>query len=104
MGCLTEAEFHATLDAPMQRAALDEGAPFDFWPYFDAIPQSDFDGHDCSDGTVTYVYRDTNGHFEHVLVDSEDRNVFMVLVLDCVSKRVVGHRLLDLPRLYGLAG
>ena len=100
---LSEAEYLATLVGPMQRVALDEQPPFDFWPYFDAIPAGDFEGHDCSAGAVSYAWRDATGHFEHVLINSEDRNVFMVLVLNLHAGRVLGHRLLDLPRLYGLS-
>jgi hypothetical protein len=86
----------------MKRVAQDEEPPFDFWSYFEQIPSADFAGHDCSSGRVTYVYRDPSGRFEHVLVDSETRDVFMVLVLDRERHTVFGHRLLDLPALYGL--
>jgi hypothetical protein len=41
--------------------------------------------------------------FEHVLINSEDRNVFMVIVLELEASRVLGHHLLDLNRLYGLS-
>ena len=41
------------------------------------------------------------GAFEHVLVNSEDRNTFMVLVLDREARVVHGHRLLDLDCEYG---
>jgi hypothetical protein len=104
MGQLTESEFQVTFSAPMQRLGMDEGPPFDFWPYFESIPAADFDGVDCSAGAVTYVYRHPKGQYEHVLVDSDDRDVFMVLVLDRQAKRVVGHRLLNLPAMYNLAG
>jgi hypothetical protein len=87
---------------PMKQLSSDANAPFSFWDYFDAIPQSDFDGHDCSEGRVTYVWEHPNGNFQHVLVDSEDKNVFMVLVLDLATQAVLGHRLLDLNREYGL--
>jgi len=103
MGRLSENDFQATFASPMQRVASEEGPPFDFWPYFESIPEADFEGHDCSAGTVSYAYRDATGRFEHVLVNSEDRNVFMVLVLNRHVNEVVGHRLLDLPRLYGIA-
>ena len=56
------------------------------------------------EGEVTYVYRNADGQIEHVLVNSDDRNVFMVLVLDRHGQSVVGHCLLNLPVLYGLAG
>jgi hypothetical protein len=37
-----------------------------------------------------------------VLINTEDRNIFMVLVLDQEAGAVHGHRLLDLNREYGL--
>lgn len=43
-----------------------------------------------------------NGNCQHVLVNSEDKNVFMVLVLDLASRSVLGHRLLNLNQEYGL--
>jgi hypothetical protein len=102
MAVLSETEFQNTFGAPMKRAAQDDEPPFEFWSYFEQIPSADFAGHDCSSGRVTYVYRDPSGRFEHVLVDSEARDVFMVLVLDRERHAVLGHRLLDLPALYGL--
>ena len=42
------------------------------------------------------------GPYEHVLVNSEDRNVFMVLLLDREAGLVYGHRLFDLNCEYGL--
>ncbi|MFI7558275.1 hypothetical protein [Micromonospora echinaurantiaca] len=44
-----------------------------------------------------------NGTHQHVLVDCETPNVFLVLVLDLHASSVLGHHLLDLNRLYGLA-
>jgi len=99
---LTEPEYRATFGPRMVRAGPDEPPPFDFWPYFDAIPRADFDGFDCTAGQVQWVYRDSNGKFEHVLVSSQDPNVFLVLVLDRHSGTVVGHRLLNLRNEYGL--
>jgi len=99
---LNEEEFAATAPEPMIRAEADDEPPFDFWSYFGAIPSEDFEGRDCSTGSVTYVYRDTAGSFEHVLVNSDRANVFMVLVLDRRATRVVGHRLINLNREYGL--
>ncbi len=99
---LSKAEFEALFASSMQQADPEEAPPFDFWPYFDRIPAVDFEGFDCSPGHVTHVYRDSTGRYEHVLLDSDDGDVFMVLVLDRGARQVVGHHLLDLPRLYGL--
>jgi hypothetical protein len=99
---LSEPEYLATFGEPMRRLGSDAGPPFDFWDYFHAIPSSEFEGHDCSAGDVTYVWEHPAGTSQHVLVDSENKNVFMVLVLDISSRTVLGHRLLDLNREYGL--
>lgn len=99
---LSEAEFLATFAEPMKRVASGVSPPFPFWNYFDAIPSSHLEGHDCSAGSVTYVWEHPSGRFQHVLVDSEDKNVFMVLVLDIPGGVVFGHRLLNLNREYGL--
>jgi hypothetical protein len=99
---LSEHDYQATFGEPMKRLAPDAVPPFDFWDYFESIPQSDFAGHDCSAGMVTYTWEHPSGRFQHVLVNSEDQNVFMVLVLDISRRKVLGHRLLDLNREYGL--
>jgi hypothetical protein len=102
MSLLSREEFLATFNDPMVRVPAEEQPSIDFWPYFESISQRDFEGHDCSSGQVEYAWRDSSGRFEHVLVDSEDRNVFMLLVLDRLERTVYGHRLLDLNREYGL--
>jgi hypothetical protein len=102
MAILTQEQFAETFGEKAERLTSDEPPPFDFWPYFDTIPTQDFRGHDCSAGRVEYVYRMRPTCFEHVLVKSEHRNIFMVLVLDREAGEVYGHRLLDLNREYRL--
>jgi hypothetical protein len=38
---------------------------------------------------------------QHVLVQCEIANVFLVLILDLRQRQVYGHHLLDLRKLYG---
>ena len=102
MKLLSEPEYRATFGPRMVRAGPDEAPLFDFWPYFEAIPQADFEGFDCTAGQVHWVYRDSEGKYENVLVSSQDKNVFMALILDRGAQTVIGHRLLNLRREYGL--
>jgi hypothetical protein len=102
MKLLTETEFHVTFTEPMQRVALDAGPPVPFWAYFDDIPTDDFADHDCSAGNVRYAWNDATGRFQHILIDTEDKNVYMVIVLDLRNAAVFGHRLQDLHHQYGL--
>ncbi|WP_050025273.1 hypothetical protein [Verrucomicrobium sp. BvORR034] len=99
---LTESEFRATFAGPMQRVALDTEPPVPFWDYFDAIPTDQFAGHDSSVGSVSHAWTDATGRFQHVLVDTDDKNIFMVIVLDLRKRSVFGHRLLNLNDEYGV--
>jgi hypothetical protein len=99
---LSESEFRATFAEPMRSVSLEAEPPVDFWGYVDTIPEEDFAGHDCSEGKVGHVWDDATGRFQHILIQSEDRNVFMVIVVELREGTVFGHRLLDLNREYGL--
>jgi hypothetical protein len=100
---LTDDEYKATMDPEPVRIGLDEAPPFDFWPYLDSITQEDLADHDFSDGHVAHAWQMSGGQYQHVLVACESPNVFLVLVLDLHVLAVLGHHILDLNRLYGLA-
>lgn len=102
MKALTETEFNATFGNPMKPLTPDCEPPFDFWPYFDALDEEEFGGHDFSAGNVASAYRDPWDRYEHVLVSCGDRDVFFVMVLDLKQSEVYGHRLLNLNEEYGL--
>ena len=99
---LTESEFKATMADGAGRVSENDGPPFDFWPYFDSLPRSEWQGHDFSEGRVSDAYVMPSGRWEHVLVACQDTNVKLVLVLDRDLGEVEGHYLLDLAQVYGL--
>lgn len=99
---LNETEFKATMAEGAGRVHEDEGPRFDFWPYFDSLPRSEWQGHDFSDGKVSDAYVMPSGRWEHVLVACQDKNVKLVLVIDRDLGVVEGHYLLDLNQVYGL--
>jgi hypothetical protein len=99
---LTEDEFRATVAPDPVRVGPDVAPPFDFWAYVDAVPAADLDGHDFSEGSVTYVWNMPATPYQHVLIDSRTNNVFLVVVLDLPATAVLGHHLLDLNDLYGI--
>lgn len=99
---LTTKEFEATMSPSMKPVPSGSGPSFDFWPYFDALPSDEFQGHDFSDGQVDNAYRNADETYEHVLVRCKSPNVFFVLVLDLNHSSVFGHHLLDLREKYGV--
>ncbi|GGF61668.1 hypothetical protein GCM10007301_21700 [Azorhizobium oxalatiphilum] len=53
---------------------------------------------------VHHVYRDAHGRYDQVLIGTERRNVFLVIVVDLQAQTVFGHVLLDLNKEYGVSG
>lgn len=87
---------------PMRPVFEQSEVPAGFWDYFDAIPAVDFQGYAFGQGDIVAAYRDPAGRFDHVLLCSNVRDVFLVVVIDLSVRDVLGHHLLDLPMLYGL--
>lgn len=102
MAYLPQQVWEKTFSDEMKRLDSSSVPPFEFWPYFDQIPEEDFEEYDCSNCEVEYVYSSGSGGFVHVLVNSDDRDIFMVVVLDLSLQRVAGHRLVNFRELYGL--
>lgn len=100
---LTRGEFHATFTKSDAAGPRGGGAPVRLLAYFDAIPEADFEGFDGSEGVVSRAWQTSGGRYQHVLVNTQDQNVFMVLVLLLPNGVVYGHRLLDLNEEYGLS-
>ncbi|GAA2396196.1 hypothetical protein [Dactylosporangium salmoneum] len=96
MRLLSEAEYRATMEPEPIRIGAEAEPPFDFWTYVDEIPEADLGGHDFSAGNVTYAWHMPARNLQHVLVDCEQPNVFLVLVLDLDRTEVLGHYLLDI--------
>ena len=85
--------------SPVQEAT---GLPPDFWEYVDRISRSDLGGYDVGAGDIGLAYRDPTGRYDHVLLRSNDPDVFLVVVIDRHGPRLHGHFLLDLPHVYGI--
>jgi hypothetical protein len=103
MPLLDENAFRKTFGKKMVRVSASGNTSVPFWSYVDHIPIADFQGFDCSAGRVQWVWREDGGRFEHILIDAkEDKDVFMVVVLDLLNNQVLGHRLMDFKREYGL--
>jgi hypothetical protein len=104
---LTRDEFISTFVEPVRRFAGDEhyGGP-SIGSYVREcvqqlalpVPAEQLDVHD--------VYRNGpgEGSFYHVLLSFGERNVYLVIVVDCKRASVYGHYILDLNEEYGLGG
>ncbi len=101
---LTDGEFHTTFTAPMRNVTGQEMDVLDIWPYVDSVPTRDLEGHAVYDRFVEYVYRTADDRFDHVLVMTRTRNVYLAVVVDLARSVIYGHRLLDMNSLYESQG
>ena len=73
--------------------------PAGFWDYFDAIPAVDFQGYAFGQGDIVAHIEIPLDLSTHVLLCSNVRDVFLVIVIDLSVRDMLGHHLLDLPML-----
>lgn len=93
--------FNDTFQVPMQDVTETAEQLLAIWPYVDAIPVADLEGFELDD--VASVYLNPSGNYQHILLATEDKNVFLVIVIDVKQVKIQGHHLLNLVELYGLA-
>ncbi|HYD00863.1 MAG TPA: hypothetical protein VEB22_06515 [Phycisphaerales bacterium] len=99
---LSSAEFKATLAAPKRDVLATAANVIDIWPYVAAVPIAELSGHTVAVGLVEHVYRNSQNTFDHVLVVTNTKNVYLVVVVDLTADTIRGHYLQDLNREYGL--
>lgn len=99
---LSKAEFLATFVQPLRDVMRSATNVLDIWPYVAATPRPDLWGHDVVPEHVECVYRGGDERFDHVLVVTTTKNVFLVVVVDLAADQIHGHYLLDLNEEYGL--
>lgn len=96
---LTKEEFLSCFEAPMVDVGGQEANDVDIWTYVDCVSKPS----DISDVfDVAHVYQDAKGRFDQVLIATNRKNVFLVIVVDLEHRSVFGHRFLDLSYEYGL--
>ena len=100
---LTDESFHSTIVDPKSDPPDDaECKPCEIWQYIKAIPEVDLEGFSIADNDVEMVRRTGNQAYDHVLIPTEAKNVYLVIVVDLLRSGVFGHYLLDLNQKYGL--
>lgn len=93
---LTEGELQATVSPRPRPCGVSDGMWALVEDYVDALPPDEWQGHPPGELGVPKAYAMRGGRWVHVLVDTLDRRVAMVLVLNLSDEVVHGHRLLDL--------
>lgn len=97
---LSEQQFQALFEEPMENVTDAGDAPVDIWPYVDSVDAAELG--DLAPCDVSFVYRHPNGRIEHVVINTSAEDVHLVVIVDRDEKLIVGHHLLNLREKYGL--
>jgi hypothetical protein len=93
---LTEKEYKSTMAGRMIDVTDTAEPIVDIWPYVEElasdkiVPEQVFNNE-----LVESVYQNEDGSFHHVLLPTEDQDIFIVLVIDVTERKIRGNFKLD---------
>ena len=100
---LTETEFRNTFGNKMTDVTQTAEPVVDIWNYVEElVKQKLVDNYVYENNLVETVYRNDTSTFDHILLPTNDPNIFITLVVDLTNKTISGHSKLDLNQKYGL--
>jgi hypothetical protein len=102
MRYLNDDQFHATFAHKMQEVKPDDEVSSEVIAAAADIATDQLDGFALGQISVEYVYRGDSGLFEHYLIPTTTKNVYLVLVRDTVESILFGYHVLNLNANYGL--
>ena len=100
---LPEGQFKATFIGKMTNVTESAEPLDDFWIYVKALTKEyPVLKYALDNKLVKSVYRNETNTYDHVLLPMDNKNIFLVIVVNLVSENIFGHYLLDLESEYGL--
>jgi hypothetical protein len=100
---LSDEEFKSTITAEMVDVTLTATPDVDIWPYIKILSiNGTVDKYVFDNTLVEKVYRNEMRTFDHVLLPTTNKNIFIVIIIDLINKKIKGHYRLDLNKEYGI--
>jgi hypothetical protein len=101
---LTEKEYKSTMTGKMVDITETAEPVVDIWPFVQMLKKEKVVlDYVYENELVENVYRNTENSFHHVLLPTDNKNIFIVIIIDVTAKDIKGHFCLDLNREYGQA-
>jgi hypothetical protein len=94
---LTPEEFILTMSAEMEDVTETAEAVVDITPYANAlIAERLILPNTIDEELIEIIYRNEEQTFDHVLLPTDNEEIFIALVIDLENERIVGHYRMDL--------
>jgi hypothetical protein len=100
---LSDGEFHQTFESPMEEVP-DRRLPDELMDkYCESWMESEAARRGVTGLVIEHLYLNAASSFEQVLLRTNHRDVYLVIVFDLELSIIRGHHLLDLNKKYGLS-
>ena len=100
---LTQEQYKDTMTLKMVDVTATAQPVIDIWSYVGQLAKDkEILEYINKEQLVERVYRNDQGTFDHVLLPTDNSNVFIVIIVDLRQKEIKGHFRLDLNKEYGL--
>lgn len=102
---LSNEKYQATLTKDMIDTTAEEAkVMFNIWPFVNELKKIKLLPKKIDENQLVYkVFRDSNDAFEHILLNTEQENHYIVIVADLNKKKAKGYYMLNLQGEYSLA-
>ena len=100
---LTTDQYKSTFDNKMADVTETAEPVVDIWSYVGQLTQNKIVlNYVLDEQLVEKVYRNSDNSFEHVLLPTDNKNIFIIIMVDLRKEQILGHYRLDLDKEYGL--
>ena len=101
---LSRKEFELTFSERMNDITNKSEAIIDIWEYVKLLDQSKYsiDNSVINKKTVEKAYRNSIKTFDHILIPTSQKNMFLIIIVSIKNKNIFGHYLLDLNKEYSI--
>lgn len=100
---LSEKEYKQTIGYKMADVTQTAEPIIDIWTYVkDLVYENIVSEYVFKNNLVEKVYRNDTSTFDHILLPTSDKNVFIVIVVEIANATILGHYQLDLTKEYSL--
>ena len=96
--------FLRTMKAGMHNITDSAECVVDIWDYArELYEQRKISKYGYEKRLIEAVYGDEKGMFHHILLFTEKKDSYVIIVVDVMKKRIIGHFCMDLGKEYGVA-
>lgn len=98
---LSKEKYQSTLTSKMVDKSGDGKSKFNIWPFVNELKRARILSKKTNESELIYkIYKDINDNFEHILLNSENKNNYIVVVVNFYKNKIIGYFSLELKNEY----